>query len=118
MLIQQPTPIGVTAAAVATTTVIPAPAASQSDITPKRIRIISGVLTGGGAAAGTVGTLTLQSHVTVANKSGVLTLLVGQPLVLPFNEAGWFWCNLGEALDFVTTGTGFTVAGELNYVTE
>jgi len=112
VLIQQPIPTGVTQAT-GTGTVIAAPQSSPSDTTPKRIRVISAALT-----AAVAGTVTFQSHLTTANKSGAFTLAVGTPLVLPYNEGGWFWCTLGEALDLVVTGTSNTVSGTITYVTE
>lgn len=112
--LQQSIQIGVTAtvAGAGVSTVIPAPAASPSDITPKRLRVMSAVLVASAALS-----LKLQSHTTTGIATGSIPLAVNGQLILPYNPDGWFNCAFGEALDLSISAAG-TVSGSINYITE
>ncbi len=76
----------------------------------KRIRVISLEL----IASATV-TIKFQSGAST-DLTGVMTVIVGVPLVLPWCPLGWFQTAVGEKLNVVQASAG-TVSGSLVYVT-
>jgi hypothetical protein len=80
-------------------------------ITAAKIRVVALFLTVTTAA----GTVKFQSGATT-DLTGTITLGAGAPLVLPFNEAGWFETAAGAKLNFVLSSAG-QVSGALVYQT-
>lgn len=91
-----------------TTSLIAAPTS------PQRIRVVAAYIVVNSAT--TNGPIQLKGSVS-GLVTGPVTLLVGTPLVLPYNQDGWFLTQPGDALQIVIGGATISVSGNINYVT-
>ncbi len=79
-------------------------------VSGSRIRVVSIVLVASGSL-----TVQLTDGTNSVNLTGAMSMVVGVPLVLPWNPHGWVQTAVSGKLSVVQSGSG-TVSGCLTYV--